>query len=62
MILDKQLLITSDNGIFVVETAETALNYPNETFYSVTDLAKKKYEIRIENGRIVSDMFRKVTL
>ena len=54
MLLDKQLLIISDNGILIVATTENAENYPNEEFYPVTDHARKEYQIEVKVGRIVS--------
>lgn len=62
MLLDKQLLIISDNAIFIVSTPENAVNYPNETFYPVDGEAMEAYEIREENGRIVSDLYPKCRL
>ena len=62
MLADKKLLILSDNAIFIITFEENAVNYPNEEFYEVTDYARKEYEIRIENGRIVSNLYPKVLL
>lgn len=62
MLLDKQLLIISDNAIFIVSTLDNAVNYPNEDFYPVDGEAMKAYEIRVEDRRIISDLFPKIRL
>lgn len=51
MLLDKQLLIISDNAIFIVSTPENAVNYPNEEFYPVDGEAMKAYEIEMRDER-----------
>lgn len=62
MLLDKQILIISDNAIFIVSTPENAVNYPNEEFYPVDEEVMKAYEIEVKDGRIVSDLYPKVKL
>lgn len=59
MLNDKKVLIISDNAIFLVTTTDHKHIYPDEIFYAVTPLARKEYEIREENGRIVSDLYPK---
>lgn len=62
MLADRKLLILSDNAIFIITFEENAVNYPDETFYLVCEEAIRDYEIRVENGRVVSDIFPKIRL
>ena len=62
MLLDKQLLIISDNAVFIVSTPKNAVNYPKEDFYSVGEEAMEGHEIEEREGRIVSDLFPKVRI
>ncbi len=55
MMIDRRLLILSDNGIFIITFEDNAVNYPNETFCDVCEEAISDYEIEIKNGRIISN-------
>ncbi len=57
MLMDKQILIISDNAIFIVTTPEHSVKYPQETFYDVCEEAISDYEIEYKDGRVVSKMF-----
>ena len=57
MMMDRNLLIISDNAIFIVTTPEHSVIYPHETFYDVGEEAIRDYEIEYKNGRVVSKMF-----
>ena len=55
MMMDRRLLILSDNAIFIITFEDNAVNYPNETFCDVCEEAIRDYEIEIKNGRIFSN-------
>ena len=55
MMMDRRLLILSDNSIFIITFEDNAVNYPNEIFCDVCDEAIRDYEIEVKNGRIISN-------
>lgn len=62
MLADKKLLILSDNAIFIITFEDNAVNYPDETFYPVGEEAMRDYEIRVVGGRVVSDLYPKISM
>lgn len=62
MLADRKLLILSDNAIFIITFEENAVNYTSETFYPVGEEAIRDYEIKVVDGRIVSDLYPKIRL
>ena len=62
MMMDRRLLILSDNAIFIITFEDNAVNYPNETFCDVCEEAIRDYQLSIESGKIVSDFYPKVKL
>ena len=55
MMMDKDILILSDSGVFLITTEEHAVNYPDEEFDLISDYALQEYGIRWLNGRLISD-------
>ncbi len=55
MMMDKDILILSDSGVFLITTEEHAVNYPDEEFDLISDYALHEYGIRWLNGRLISD-------
>lgn len=54
MLEDKQVVIISDTGVFMVTTEENSKNY-NEEFYPVDAEGREAYGIRFENDALVSN-------
>ncbi len=55
MLQDPQVTIISDGALFMVTTQENSLKYPME-FHSVDAEAREAYNIRFENGILVSSL------